>query len=85
MPRIEVFPQKNGEWRWKSEGKRSSAFATRHEAFEDALLERTTEQIVLLRKDGSVYGELYHGAGNGNPPQRVDLLAATTRDGAKGL
>ena len=64
---------------------RLGAFDTRAEAFEDALIERTTEAIVLLRADGSVHSELYHAASNGGEPQRVDLLAAATRDTAKDL
>ena len=85
--RIEVYPSKQGTWRWQRRdgdhtSDRSQAFDTRNEAFEDALVGRESEPIVLVRKDGTVHGELYHGSGNGRPPQRVDILAATSRDQA---
>ncbi len=90
--RIEVYPDKATppQWRWrkKSANGRTTAtsgesFSDRTAAFEGALLEREDEAIVLLRKDGSVYGELYHAAREGGPPQRVDILAATTNDNAE--
>jgi hypothetical protein len=80
--RIEVY-EKSGEWRWRKRegdkpGDRSDAFDSRRDAFEDALLERIDEPIVLLRGDGSVHGELYHG-GNRTPQDtslKVHALAA---------
>lgn len=78
MARIEVYPNKQGEWRWRHEGsKPSKAFDTRGEAFEQALIARSDEQIVLLRQDGSVHGELYQAKGSERPAQRVDILAAS--------
>jgi hypothetical protein len=76
------------KWRWRvgEDGKESRQFSSRSEAFEDALLERTDENIVLLKADGSVHGELYHSQpGDPGEPQRADILAATSRDGASDL
>lgn len=87
---IELLPAKDGSWHWRKRAndrttKKSDSFDTRDEAFEDALIERETEAIVLLRLDGSVYGEMYHAASSGGTPQRVDLLAASTRESAVNL
>ena len=81
MSVIELFPNKKGEWHFRlkgGKGKDQGPYQSRREAFRDALVARVDEAIVLLRLDGSVYGELYHARGNSNPPQEVDILAAQT-------
>lgn len=92
--RIEVYPDKASppKWRWRKRsannrktGSSGQSFSSRSAAFEAALLERVDEAIVLLRADGSVSGELYHESRQGGPPQRVDLLAATTNDNSEGI
>lgn len=85
-PVIEIFSSDAG-WSWRkvedtSVVGESAPFSDRSAAFEDALVEREGEAIVLLRADGSVYGELYHAASSGGKPQHVDLLAATSRSSA---
>lgn len=43
---------------------------------------RGPEAIVLLRPDGSVYGELDHELGEGKNPQRITLTPASETDAA---
>lgn len=76
---IEVYPQ-DGSWYWRKADTESEPFETRGQAFEDALVERDEEAIVLLREDGSVHGELYHAGSPSGAGQRVDILAGQTRD-----
>lgn len=83
---IEVYPGRGGGWRWRHEGSTtpSQEFDTRTEAIEDALVERTDQSVVLLKRDGTVHGELYHASGAGQQ-SRADLLAAASRDEAGDL
>jgi len=55
--RIEVSPNDFDEWNISNS---NETYKTRREAIEAALNIRETESIVLFRKNGSVYGELYH-------------------------
>lgn len=62
MARLEVFPDKSGGWHWSRDGKnKSKSFDSRREAIDAARGEKAAEDnVVLLRLDGSVYGELDH-------------------------
>ena len=83
MATLRVFPNKSGGWRWDRDGqKASSSFDTRREAIDAARAEKTPEDnVVLLRADGSVYGELDHAI-KAPGGQNVDLEPAGDSSGA---
>jgi hypothetical protein len=71
MATIEVRPQKNGKWAVGSERfeDRRSAIAHAGEVKEPA------DNVVLLRLDGSVHGELMHAESGGGATD-VDVTPA---------
>lgn len=83
MGQIEVYPQKNGAWRVRRRGEGDKAqnigesVEARREAVDAALEAREHgEAVVLLRPDGSVYGELHHAESDGGQ-QDVSIEPAT--------
>ena len=76
MATIEVFPNKSGGWHWRRDNHKSKSFETRREAIDAARDEKEPgDNVVLLRPDGSVYGELFH-AERGGGAQDVTLKPA---------
>jgi hypothetical protein len=70
---------------WEVSGSRTGKatagpFATRGEAKQSALDNRTQEAVVLLRADGSEYGELAPAVRGGEPAQVVDAGIASDGD-----
>lgn len=83
MATLQVFPSKSGGWRWDRDGKhKSGSFDTRREAIDAARAEKEPEDnVVLLRQDGSMVGELDHAI-KAPGGQDVTLAAASQADDA---
>jgi hypothetical protein len=66
--RYEIFPAGDG-WNWRCGDREGDGYDTRREAIAAARAERDHEAVVLMRPDGSVYGELdpASGAFSGEP------------------
>jgi hypothetical protein len=77
MATIEVKPFKNGKW-----GVGSERFDDRRSAIAHAgEIKEPTDNVVLLRLDGSLYGELMH-AESGAQAQHVSVTPAGEKGSA---
>jgi len=65
-----------------SDGEAGDPVDTRTEAIDQALADRTTEAVVLLRGDGSVCGELHHATPS--EEERVAMTTAQAEDAVSG-
>jgi hypothetical protein len=77
MATIEVIPYKSGGWHYRRAGEaKSETFDDRRSAIDAARAEKRPEDnVVLLRADGSVHGELFH-AESDRSRQNVNLEPA---------
>lgn len=87
MATLQVFPNKSGGWHWTRDNKnKSSSFETRREAIDAARAEKQPgDNVVLLRTDGSVYGELDHAVkAPGGQDVTLEFAGETGGAGAEG-
>lgn len=79
MPRIEVYPSDDG-WHVSDQ---SDVYENRRHAIDAAYEVRSAcadgekPAIVLMRPDGSVYGEMMHGEANSNAGRQVGIEPAS--------